>query len=79
MTRFFLATAAALALLSGTALAADLPPAPMPAYKAPAVVAPSFSWSGCYLYGGAGYGLWNQDSTSELTVGLVPVSVKTTT
>jgi outer membrane immunogenic protein len=60
MTRFFLATAAGLALLSGTALAADLPPAPMP-YKAPAVVAPAYTWTGCYLDAGYGYGLWNQD------------------
>jgi outer membrane immunogenic protein len=48
------------ALLSGSAMAADLPAAP-PVYKAPAVVAPVQSWTGCYLDAGYGYGLWNQD------------------
>jgi outer membrane immunogenic protein len=47
------------ALLSGTAMAADMPPpsaAPMPpVYKAPPPPAPT--WTGCYLDGGGGYGL----------------------
>ena len=41
-------------MLSGAALAADLPPAP--AYKAPAVAAPVYSWTGCYVAGGFGFG-----------------------
>ena len=45
--------------LSGSAIAADLP------RKAP-VVAPAplpvATWSGCYLTGGIGYGMWNQDN-----------------
>jgi outer membrane immunogenic protein len=77
MTRFFLATAAGLALLSGSALAADLPPAPMP-YKAPAVVAPGYNWSGCYLAGGFGYGMFNGDHYLETLPGRVPLSVTTT-
>jgi outer membrane immunogenic protein len=74
MTKTFLATVAGLALLSGTALAADLPAAPMPAYKAPAVVAPSYSWSGCYLAGGFGYGMYNGDHYLETMPGLIPLS-----
>jgi outer membrane immunogenic protein len=77
MTRFFLATAAGLALLSGSALAADLPPAPMP-YKAPAVVAPAYNWSGCYLDGGIGYGMYNGDHVLETWPAKVPLSVTTT-
>jgi len=77
MKSLFAASLTGLALLSGAALAADLPPA-APAYKAPAVVAPSYSWTGCYIQGGGGYGMWNQDSNTELTTGLVPLSVRTT-
>src|ERR1700688_4075639 len=56
---------AGLALVSGSALAADLPPAPQ-VYKAPAVVAPAYSWSGFYLNAGGGYGMWNADTQSFL-------------
>jgi outer membrane immunogenic protein len=64
------------ALLSGSALAADLPPAPM--YKAPPPPAPVYSWTGCYLEGGGGYGLYNQDSHSETDPGLVPIGIQVT-
>ena len=47
MKRLLAASLTGLALLSGSALAADLPPAPQ-VYKAPAVVAPAYNWSGCY-------------------------------
>jgi outer membrane immunogenic protein len=54
---------AVLASLSGAAFAADLPaPTAVPAYKAPAVVAPAYSWTGFYLSAGGGYGMWNADS-----------------
>ena len=48
------------AALSGSAIAADLPrkgPA-----VAPAPLPPVATWSGCYLTGGVGYGMWNQDN-----------------
>jgi len=52
--------AAAFVALTGSAIAADLP------RKAPAVVAPAplpvATWTGCYLTGGVGYGMWNQDN-----------------
>jgi outer membrane immunogenic protein len=50
---------ATFAVLTGSAVAADLP------RKAP-VVAPAplpvATWTGCYLTGGIGYGMWNQDN-----------------
>src|SRR5580700_6901048 len=62
MKRLFAASLTGLALLSGSARAADLPVAPAPAYKAPAVVAPAYNWSGFYLNAGGGFGLWNADT-----------------
>jgi outer membrane immunogenic protein len=61
MKRLLAASLTGLALLSGSALAADLPPAPQ-MYKAPAVVAPAYNWSGFYLNAGGGYGMWNADT-----------------
>jgi hypothetical protein len=62
------ATLASLAAL-GTAGAADLP-MPAPVYKAPP--APVYNWTGCYLGGGGGYGMWRQNSF--VTAGGVPVT-----
>jgi outer membrane immunogenic protein len=58
-----LLAAAALATLSmgGTAGAADLPPA----YKAPPPPPVVYSWTGCYVGAGGGYGMWNQDHYLE--------------
>ena len=51
----------AVAALTGPALAADMAPryakAPAPL---PVAVA---NWTGCYIGGGGGYGLWNQENT----------------
>jgi outer membrane immunogenic protein len=60
MKRMLLAPLAGLTLMSGAAFAADLPMS-APVYKAPAVVAPVYSWSGCYIDGGGGYGMWDAD------------------
>ena len=66
------------ALLSGAAFAADLPaPAPVP-YKAPAVVAPVYNWTGCYVNAGFGYSVWNQDHVTETFPGLVPLNARGT-
>ena len=47
-------------LVTGNAMAADMK-APAPVYtKAP--MAPAFSWTGCYIGAGGGYGMWNQDT-----------------
>lgn len=55
-----------LVAISGTAYAADMP------MKAPMAPAPVVSWTGCYLDGGAGYGMWNQRHTTNTTFGAVP-------
>src|SRR5690349_17045296 len=59
MQRWLLGTAAALAM-AGAAIAADLRAAP--AVKAPPVAAIVYNWTGRYVDGGGGYGLFNQDS-----------------
>jgi outer membrane immunogenic protein len=51
----------AAAALTGSAYAADM--APRAYTKAPAPVAVVTNWTGCYVGGGGGYGLWNQDNT----------------
>jgi outer membrane immunogenic protein len=62
------------------ASAADMP-YKVPSYTPPP--APVYSWTGCSIDAGAGYGFWNQDhqTSGELftLVGGVPVPVGTTT
>ena len=57
--------AATFVALTGSAIAADLP------RKAPAAIAPAplpvATWTGCYLTGGVGYGMWNQDNQASVT------------
>jgi len=61
----------------GAAGAADL--APAPAYKAPMAPMPvAYNWTGCYLGGGGGYGMWNQESFVETFPGLVPTTTNVT-
>lgn len=57
--------------ISAAANAADL----SPAYKAPPPVQ-TYSWTGCYLGGGGGYGTWNQHS--YVTTAGVPITAPTT-
>ena len=55
MKRILLAVLATTALSSASALAADLPQRPGPAYKAPVMVAaPVATWTGCYIGGNIG-------------------------
>jgi outer membrane immunogenic protein len=56
MKNILIATVAAVAMASGAASAADMS---MP-MKAPIRPAPVYSWTGCYLEGGGGGGMWNQ-------------------
>ncbi|MCW5702229.1 MAG: porin family protein [Bradyrhizobium sp.] len=61
MKKIALATVAISALLTGVASAADL--AARPYTKAPPIVAPVFSWTGCYIGVNGGYG-WGDQTTS---------------
>jgi outer membrane immunogenic protein len=79
MKRLLLSSLTGLILTTGSALAADLyAPAPAPAYKAPPPPPPAVSWTGCYIDGGVGYGMWNEDHYSETFPGLAATSVSTT-
>jgi outer membrane immunogenic protein len=62
----------AVAAFSGSALAADLPAQTYS--KAPAMVAMAPSWTGFYIFGGGGYGLWAADSNVVTFPGLVALS-----
>ena len=63
---------AALAAFTGSAMAADMAPrytkAPMPMSVAP-------SWTGFYIFGGAGGGLWASDEHTQTTAGALPLSI----
>jgi outer membrane immunogenic protein len=65
------ATLATIAAL-GSASAADLP-MPAPVYKAPPPP-PVYNWTGCYIAGGGGYGMWTQDSFVRRTATGTPIS-----
>jgi len=58
-------TASALLLAAiGSAGAADLP------MKAPPMAPPPApTWTGCYISGGIGYGMWNQDNQDSFLNG----------
>ncbi|MGA2055204.1 MAG: porin family protein [Bradyrhizobium sp.] len=58
----------AIAAFSGSALAADLPAAPVYS-KAPVVMAPVYNWTGFYIFGGAGGGVWDADQNSVNAAG----------
>src|SRR5437867_11018605 len=62
MQRFLLGTAAALAV-TGSAMAADMPVKAPPVTRAPPVQV--YNWTGCYVAGGGGYGMFNQDVTAS--------------
>jgi outer membrane immunogenic protein len=53
----------AIAAFSGSALAADLPARTYT--KAPVMPEPVMSWTGFYIFGGAGGGIWDADNSSQ--------------
>jgi outer membrane immunogenic protein len=55
----------AMAAFTGSALAADL--GARPYTKAPVPMAPVYNWTGFYIFGGGGGGLWNADSNVQST------------
>lgn len=65
MKKLLLALTAAVAF-SGSALAADLPARVYT--KAPPPVAPTWNWTGFYVFGGAGGGVWDADTGVVNTV-----------
>jgi outer membrane immunogenic protein len=72
MRKLLLLSAAALAVLSTGAApagAADMTPAPAPAYKAPPPMPPMFSWTGFYIGGNLG-GAWAKNSVTDSLFGL---------
>jgi outer membrane immunogenic protein len=62
MRRVLLAGIAAGLFAVGPALAADMPAKAPMLMKAPP---PAFSWTGCYIAGDVGYGMWTQDTFHE--------------
>ena len=62
----------AVAAMTGSASAADL--AARPYSKAPAPVAAVYNWTGFYIFGGLGGGLWAADSNVVTFPGLLPLS-----
>jgi outer membrane immunogenic protein len=75
MKRLFIASAVALALSASSAFAADLS---VPYYKAPPPLPPPVSWTGCYVDGGIGYGMYTQTSHSEISATYVPIGAQVT-
>jgi outer membrane immunogenic protein len=62
----------AVAAFTGSAMAADLPARYT---KAPPPLLPVYNWTGFYIFGGAGGGLWNADSNVETFPGVaVPLT-----
>jgi hypothetical protein len=55
------------ALAVGSAMAADMPAKAPMLMKAPPPVA---TWTGCYIGGGGGYGMWSQDNFVATTAGV---------
>src|SRR5215470_17841086 len=54
----------AVAALTGSAQAADL--AARPYTKAPPPIAPVYNWTGFYVFGGGGGGIWDADSHTNV-------------
>ena len=63
---------AAVAAFTGSASAADL--AARPYTKAP-MMAPAYNWTGFYIFGGVGGGLWDADTFSRSAVTGTPLSL----
>jgi outer membrane immunogenic protein len=71
MKRLVLAGVALGFIAAGPAVAADMPAKAPMLMKAPPM---AYSWTGCYLDAGAGYGMWNQDHSTTTNFGGVPTS-----
>jgi outer membrane immunogenic protein len=67
---------AAVAAFTGSAAAADLPARTYT--KAPAPMAPAYNWTGFYVFGGGGGGIWDADSNVVTTAAFGPAGVALT-
>jgi outer membrane immunogenic protein len=63
----------AVAAFTGSAYAADLPARTYS--KAPAMVEPTPSWTGFYIFGGGGYGLFDSATHVNTYPGLAPLTI----
>lgn len=63
----------AVAAFTGTASAADL--GARPYAKAPVAVAPAYNWTGFYIFGGGGGGIWAADQSAQVTGANIPLSI----
>jgi len=72
MKKFVLAVAV-MAALGGSALAAD--PQARAYTRAPAAAEPTPGWTGFYVFGGAGGGVWDADNNAVTNPGGVPLTV----
>src|SRR5205807_3392623 len=75
MKKFLLALVAT-AAFTGSASAADL--AARPYTKAPAPMAPLYNWTGFYIFGGAGGGIWDASTFTRVTPGGTALSINQT-
>ena len=67
----------AVAAFTGSAVAADL--GARPYAKAPAPVAPAYNWTGFYIFGGGGGGIWSANGGVDVTGGPCLVCTNTRT
>ena len=65
----------AVAAFTGSALAADLPARTYT--KAPVAVEPVYNWTGFYIFGGGGYGLFDANTQTTGPAGLGTIQQKT--
>ncbi len=72
MKKFVFAVVAATAF-AGSAMAADMAPAPYTKAPPPVVVAPS--WTGFYIFGGIGGGIWDADNHVVSTATGLPLTI----
>src|SRR5205823_2046679 len=68
-----IAALAVTAAFTGSAVAADLGAGPYT--KAPAPLPPVYNWTGFYIFGGGGGGLWAADQSVRDTVTNVPLTI----
>ena len=62
----------ALAAFTGSAMAADIAPRYT---KAPAPLAVAPSWTGFYIFGGGGGGIWDADTSTRVTATNAPLTI----